>query len=340
MASTAETIQDYVANYELPDYADVTGVPTVTYGSGRTQDEYGTTYLDRWEMNDEHGTGYKVLRCMAANPRSDVWVLKDTAWSTQVHGLNTDIARQLMKIGFNVLIKGPEEGSSLPLSQSSYNTHVLASAYEDLGDLDASLVAFEGYSRGAMLAFGSNAYARRFGREALLSNLTDPCVGRKIKLNPPDEETLKKAVTLPVDLGLLGVAVLKGLSANPVRGMHLAKTIDVSPRGAVQFVRTGAPLMTGESGMMAAHTPLDMKATIAFFRRCRVNDADLYEAIFADRPNVRIVRPEGGHGGGIDRRIIGNMAVRFGRLADQLEEQRRPEEIDYSKILRSTPVAA
>jgi hypothetical protein len=188
-----------------------------------------------------------------------------------------------------------------------------------------------------MIAFGTNAYAARFGRTVLYSNLTDPCVARPIQR---DFETVKKALTLPLDVAMLEFALTRSVVTDPRRGRHLLRTIDPTPKGFLQFIRTGKPLMNGEAGMMAEQTPLDMRATIAFFRRCRVNDARRYEQILANRLGVRFVRPEGGHGGGLDRRIIGNVAVRFGRLAEQLAEGRTSDELDYAYITRGLQPAA
>ncbi len=320
------------AGYELPNYQDISGQPTVTYGEGKQQSDYGVTYIDRVEMNDEAGTSYDVMRSMSDNPLSDVWIVKDTAWGTQVNGLNTDVARKLMQIGFNVLVKGPEIHSSIPLSQSAYNTHVILDMYESLGYLNAKEFAGEGYSRGSMLLFGTNAYADHFDRKVLYSNMTDPCVALPVRVKNMDSATAKKAIALPMDIGMLGIAVAKGL-VHPTRGKHMMKSVDLSLDGAKQFYRTGKPLMNGEAGMMATNTPKDMQATIAFFRRCQANDEPVYREILGDsRPGVRFVSPEGGHGGGIDKRIIGNIAVRFGRLAEELIEKGGSAEIDYRYI--------
>jgi hypothetical protein len=320
----------FYPDYVLPDYDSAVDTANITpLGEPVHHRGYGTVYLEEWPMLDEAGTRYQVARCIADKPVSKMWVAKETAWSTQVEGINIDVARKLMKLGLHVLVKGPEIDSSLPLSHSAYNTHLILDALQELHeDVDTSSVALEGYSRGSMIAFGTNAYAKHFGRRILYSNLTDPCVARPIQL---DLETVKKAVTLPVDIALLEFDVARSL-ASPRRGKHLLKTIKPTPKGLLQFVRTGGPLMNGEAGMMAAHTPHDMQATIAFFRRCRVNDANLYEQILADRRGVRFVRPEGGHGGGLDRRIIGNISVRFSRLAEQLAEGRDAEELDYHYI--------
>jgi hypothetical protein len=320
----------FYPDYVLPSYDNsVDAAHIKPLGEPRHYPGYGTVHLEEWPMEDEAGTRYKVARCIADNPVSSVWAAKDTAWSTQVEGANMDIARRLMGLGLHVLVKGPEIGSSIPLSESAYNTHlVLDTLRERYDDIDTSAVAIEGYSRGSMIGFGTNAYAERFDRRILYSNLTDPCVGRPIQR---DIETVKKAATLPADIALLEFDVARSLM-DFKRARHLLKTVDITPKGLLQFVRTGAPLMNGEAGMMAEQTPLDMHATIAFFRRCRVNDAKLYERILMDRPGVRFVRPEGGHGAGLDTRIIGNVALRFGRLAEQLAEGRTPDDLDYHYI--------
>jgi len=315
-------------DYILPDYDGTVDTSNIASLRPPKSGAHGTTYLEEWPMNDKSGTRYRILECIANNPRSNMWVVKDTAWSTQPAGVNLDVAEELMKLGFNVLEKGPEIGSSLPLSESAHNTHVVLDTMEQLGRMNAGHVAVEGYSRGAMIAFGTNAYAEQFDRRIVYSNLTDPCVAIPVKA---DVEAAKKAATLPLDLLMLGVAVAKGL-ADPRHTKHFMETLDLSVDGAVQFWRTGKSLMNGEAGMLAARTPEDMQATIAFFRRCRVNDGSIFKQILSDRPGVRFVTPEGGHGGALDRRIIGNIAVRFGRLGTQLAEGRSPDELDYQQI--------
>ncbi len=281
------------------------------------------------EMLDEDQTAYNLLLCRAENYRTKTWVVKDTAWTTQPEGLNTDVARKLMGLGFNVLIKGPEIGSSLAQSESAYNTHVILDHLTSAGNIEQSeTIAVEGYSRGSMIGFGTNAYASLFDREVIYSNLTDPCVAIPIGLN---EATLKKAVHLPFDLALFGFDVAQILK-RPNRALHLVDTVDISLAGLAQFVRTGRPLMNGEAGALAASTPQEMKATIAFFRSCGVNDFKIFRQILAGREGVEFKRPPGGHGRGVDTRIIGNIGLRFGRLGDQLEEGRTPSELDYQRI--------
>lgn len=316
------------ADYELPSYGDEVIPESLIEGKPQKQDEFGTTYPMQVQMNDRKGTKYNLLRCEAANPVSDIWVVKDTAWTTQPQGLNTDVARKLMSIGFNVLIKGPEIGSAIRLSHSAENTHGVLDYMEDAGYLDASHFAVEGYSRGSMIGFGTIAHAARRGRKPVYANLTDPCVALPVKLF--DRPTTKKTVGLPKDLALLGLDIAHGLMSR--RGAHLLNTVDFSPAGLRQIWRTGGGLMNGEAGMMAARVPEDTTATVAFFGSCGVNDQEIYREILDKKPNVRIVNPEGGHGKGIDTKIIGNIALRFGRVAEQQREGRSPREFDNRYI--------
>jgi len=317
-------------DYQLPEYLHSADVANIKLIEEQQHGDIGTIFKEHWVMGDEAQTEYEVLRCQAEHPRTDVWTVKDLAWSTQLEGLNTDVARKIMRLGMNAVIKGPELHNSIRLSESAYNTHAILDGYQKLGYLDASHVAVEGYSRGSMIGFGTNAYAEQFNRRVIYSNLTDPCMALGIHA---DAETVKKAINLPQDLVYLGAAALKGVIDNPNRSKHLLKTINFSPEGAAQFVRTGRYLLNGEAGMMASKTPMEMKATIAFFRHSEANDEAVYRQLLEGRSDVRFVQPEGGHGGGIDSRIIGNVAVRMGRLVDQLEEGRSPDEIDYQKIL-------
>lgn len=324
-------------DYELPIYDNLADVANVKLVDETEHIGLGVIYRENWTMSDENETAYEVLRCQTSNPRTDVWAVKDLAWSTQLEGLNTDVARKIMRLGMNAIIKGPELQSAIKLSESAHNTHAILDGYQKLGYLDASHIAVEGYSRGSMIGFGTNAYAEQFNRKVIYSNLTDPCMALGIHA---DAETVKKAINLPQDIVLLGAAALQGIIENPHRGRHLIKTINFSPEGAAQFIRTGRHLLNGEAGMMASKTPMDMKATIAFFRHSEANDEKVYRQLLTGREGVRFVQPEGGHGGGIDSRIIGNVAVRLGRLVDQLEEGRSPEEIDYQIILHGDKAKA
>ena len=74
-------------------------------------------------MNDSNDTKYEIRRCESDHPLTDIWIVKDCALGTQLDGINTYVARKLMAVGFNVLIKSQELDFSIKQSESAFNTH-------------------------------------------------------------------------------------------------------------------------------------------------------------------------------------------------------------------------
>lgn len=326
----------FYADYQLPNYdteIDTTycksmGTETHTgwdeAGKRRT---LGTTHLEEWRMSD--GTRYDILIGRTAQPTTFVPIIKDTAWGTQVHGLNTDVGRKFLSLGYDFLIKGPEKGSSITLSHSAHNTHKVLDRAEDRGIFNTARIALEGYSRGSMIGFGTNAYAAQNNREVIYSNFTDPCIAQPFG---PNFETLTKLPVMPIELAAFGLQIALS-QFNPKRTAKLAATADLSRAGILQLARTGIPLFNGEAGALASQTPDTMKATVAFFGQSVANDQRIFTEILKDRPGVRTVMPDGGHLRGIDDKIINHsIAPRFGRLALQLMEGRLDNELNYDFI--------
>src|SRR3982750_610082 len=75
----------FYPEYELPSYEGAVDKANIlSRGEPVHHRGYGTVYLEEWPMDDEAGTRYHVARCIADNPISGAWAVKDTAWSTQV----------------------------------------------------------------------------------------------------------------------------------------------------------------------------------------------------------------------------------------------------------------
>lgn len=289
---------------------------------------FGTTWVEERRMSD--GTRRQVLQGMSSRALTDIVVCKNTAWGTQVRGFNEDVADVIMSQGFHVEVIGPEINASLPLSRSAYDTHVILNQAQERGYYDNELIAQEGYSRGGMLGFGVIAYAHRFNRHVIYSNLTDPCLEHRPSFSR--EEATEVAASIPKEL--LTVAVqIGGLALRPNKARRYLRSIDLSTNGARQFVRTGVPLFSGESGFLARHAAkTNPKMLLCFFRDSFANHEREFVKIFDDCLDVDIKNPDGGHIQGMDRRILGHIATRFSRLGQQLQEGRLPQEIDYALI--------
>jgi hypothetical protein len=295
----------------------------------------GKTWVEDWEMTD--GTRHNLLFGKSSSNPLGMLIVKDTAWITQVEGFNHDVALMLMGKGFDVLIKGPERGTSLELAQNAHHTHKILDKVEEIGISKTSNVGLEGYSRGSMIGFGTIGRARLHDRKIVYANLTDACVARSIEYTLA--ELLESTKGAPAEL--LTIAHELGVIAlHPTKLWHYRKTFDATVDGMMQIVRTGLPLFTGESGILAGQMPKDTQATAAFFRNSLANHRRLYKEIIKGkdgdlRPGIETKLTPGGHGRGMAEKILGNIGLRFSRLGDQLREGALPEEIDFTKVHHS-----
>jgi hypothetical protein len=288
----------------------------------------GTTWVDEWRMDD--GTRFDVSLSEPLSHTSDIVVVKDTAWGTQVRGFNEDVARMFMRMGLTLLIKGPEKNRSIPLSHSAHNTHKVLDVAQDLGYHRPDIAMVEGYSRGAMIGLGTNAYASQFGRRILYSELTDPCVAR-----PLSELSRKEWVELMKDAPpeiATGIYQLGHLALNPVKAWHYRRTINASPAGLLQFVRHAKPVFSGETGDFARRFPEDGQANISFFMNSLASDEKTFRSILRDHYGVEINRLGRGHLTGMDTRLFGHIVSRFSGITKQLREGVEPEDVDYSFV--------
>lgn len=293
----------------------------------------GTVWLEEWQMSD--GVRNQILMAEPRKRRTDIAVAKNTAWGTQVRGFNEDLARMFMQLGQPVVIIGPETGGSIPQSHSAHNTHKILDITEKLGLHEEKIAVVEGYSRGAMIGFGTLAYAARHKRKIIYANLTDPCMAHGIELNSRQlMETLDNFKDAPAELLTTAVQVGR-LILNPVKLFHYKDSVDFSVAGFRQFYRTGRPLFTGEAGFLARHVPPDAQATVCFFRRSLANHQAEFIDILKEHDGIEIKRTGFGHTTGMDKRILGNIITRFSGLVDQLGAGVKPADIDYGLVHKS-----
>lgn len=291
-------------------------------------DGIGTTWIEEWRMDD--GTTFDISISEPLSHASDIVVVKDTAWGTQVRGLNEDVARMFMQLGLTLLIKGPEKNRFIPLSHSAHNTHKVLDVAQARGYHQPDMAMVEGYSRGAMIGFGTNAYAAQFGRHILYSELTDPCVARPLTELSPKEwlEIMKNA---PAEIGT-GAYQLGRLALNPVKAWHYRRTINISPFGLWQFAHHAQPVFSGETGDLARHFPEDGQANISFFMNSCASDEATFRSILTHHDGVEINRLGRGHLTGMDKRLLGHIAARYAGLAQQLRDGVKPESIDFTFV--------
>ena len=325
------------------DHGDVVPMPLQTYEIGlesRTSLEtidyegIGTGWLERWVMSD--GTSFDVLLGQPKRLRTNVPVIEDTSWTTQVLGFNEDSAREDMKLGLYHITKGPDRnGTSIPLSQSAHNTTVVLEEAAMIGYIDAENALVKGFSRGAMIGFGTIAYLEEKGVHVVYANLTDPCIASKFDLSIKHLlDMIENPTDVMTEAGTLAIEALR-LMSRPGRLWKYRKTVDLSLEGGRQLVGTGGPLFTGEAGYLAHHLPADTQATICFFLNSSANQQKVFKYILRDHDGVEYRHPKGGHLTGMNKTVLSSGGARFMGVVTQLESEVDPKDIDYNLVHRS-----
>jgi hypothetical protein len=312
----------------LPTFDTVVDTSYRKHLATHKHDGVGTTWLEKWRMSD--GIKYKVMICEPNRARSNIVIAKDLALGTQPEGFNEDVADLFMRLGFTVIMKGPEIGGSIPLAHSAHNTHQILDITDRIGYHEPKVAAVEGYSRGGEVGLGTVAKASENDRRIIFANFTDACMGKPIRFDRKQLESFMQDAPHEV---LTAMQQFGKLAINPGKAWHYRKTIDASLAGGLQFVRTARPVFSGEGGYLARHLPEDANILMAFLGQSMQSDEDTYRAIMKDLKGASFKSTEtGGHLAGLDDQILTNISRVFGRLMVQLDANVHHSELDYSAI--------
>jgi hypothetical protein len=262
--------------------------------------------------------------------KTDIALFIDTSWTTQVQGLNSHTASVTARLGIPTVVKGPEIGVSIPLSHSAFNTHALVDSVANDGFCEAETILHKGFSRGAMIGFGVDAYSGKFDRQVLYAERDDPCLAHCI-FEVKSTEIIDYIQYVPQEL--IGTARQLGkILLDPRRLRYYHKTIDISAKGLLQIAMTGRPLFGGEAGTLADNIPHDSQMNVLFLKGMPANHRDDFKKRLSGRPGVAIQELDGTHTAAIGRKHVGKTIARFTGLIDQLVEGARPDEIDFTKV--------
>lgn len=291
-------------------------------------------HIERQQTDDE--IPFEVGYFEPDERRTDIALYIDTSWSTQVRGMNAHAASIAARLGIPTVVKGPEIGVSIPISHSAHNTHALMDAVENEGFSEKGIAMHKGFSRGAMIGLGVNAYADGFGRTMLYAEEDDPCLAHSIFDIRP-EDIKEYAQYLPREAAST-IRQVGRIMLDPRRLRHYHRTVDISARGLIQIIQTGVPLFGGHAGLLADHVASDAAINVTFQSGMPANHRHDFSDRLAGRPRLRISERDGPHTEAIGRKGLGESVVRFVGLMDQIAEGVRPDEVDFTQV--HLPIAA
>lgn len=281
----------------------------------------------RFKLSD--GSRYNVNVYTPERPRFEEPVTFATPWCTDLEGFNDDhLGQELAARGFYVIGVSPEQsklvralgkvvkaasGDQSELAHDAEAHHLMLDSLQQVGRIASEQVYGVGYSRGAMVGFGLQAYARRHGREFIYSVYTDPCLEhgidlKKVRYNELPDYALK-------ELGAFGLALA---GEHDLHLMHLLKTIRLAPSFWVSQAATGFALFRGEAGTFVDHLSADSNTHVTLYHGSIFNHAEAWQQRLAPFPNITIKNEDGYHASGAKRRVA---AASIARLVAHAETQ-------------------
>lgn len=293
----------------------------------------GTSDNFRWHIEEQRTDDdihFDVGYFEPSIRKTNIAMFIDTSWTTQVKGLNSHTASIAARLGIPTIVKGPEYNVSIPLSHSAHNTHALIDAVANNNFCEADVVLHKGYSRGAMIGFGVNAYASTFNRTVLYSERDDPCLAHNI-FKVSGEEVVDYINYVPQEV-IHSLKQIGKIILDPRRLRYYHKTIDISTHGLAQIVRTGLPLFGGEAGVLAENIPSDVQMNVLFLKGMPANHRHDFKRRLAGREGIVIQEIDGTHTDAIARKHVGDFVIRLSGLAAQLQDGATPNEIDFLKV--------
>ncbi len=290
---------------------------------------HGTVYSDVATMSD--GQQYEVVTAVPNHPIIEAPVAMTTAWFTSTRGHNRHTIQHLMRLGFPMVLVGPEGGhreesifhpsehaSRLHNIKLGYSAHQLHNVLDVLPDAkrtnDNSHMILLGESRGAMVGQGVIAQAAQRNREVIYADLTAPCFPEPLR--PRHLGRLFEQVAHePVEIGKL----LGRIALNPL--VYYPATVDPHPQAIAYNVAIGPALFSGEAGALARHIPENQQMHITTFHDDFASMPHKWQQIFQNHPNVRIKTIDGAHLTIGDPTTLGHIERRLLQLARQINQR-------------------
>lgn len=236
---------------------------------------------------------------------------------TRVNGFNTDIARQIAKLGAHVRIVGTNQtrGYSM-LHDTQANLEILKaddqrSSFGSLSCTPNQSVDL-GYSMGAMKSFAKLALAELYDREILLTKAIDPCVAKATGFK--DFLSKEVALYLVADAALIPKNLIKNAcESGAIKSMHRARhwsgTVSYSPEFIANTIDKWLTILSGEAGTFLPSAPVESPIVVHSFDGSYMNDRDIFEAQMENFPHARFVHEKGRHLSAACVPAIANLAV-------------------------------
>ena len=304
----------------------------------------GTVYSDGVVTTD--GFAYGVISGVPNEPITDLTIGLTTAWWTSTQGHNRRTVEHFMRLGIPTVLVGAESSyrpakkhmpndvdpteHKISLTRSAHNTHLAFDAIDDDGlrrSIDTHEMILLGESRGAMVGKGILWLADQHDRNIVYGDLTAPCFPEKFELHTT-KDLLKQAYGERAALATLASTITIR------RLIHYPATLDLHPDAVCANLSTFWPLFNGDSGVLGRKVPFLQNLHVTTFKDDLVSMPDVWRAIYANHPNVRIKQIDGAHLTIAHPKTMEHIERRVFGLLREVDSRGTtdPNKIDFSRV--------
>lgn len=306
------------------------------HASTELRNDYSIT-TRRYQLDD--GSRYDAQIFHPNAPRYDIGATYTTPWCTDLKGFNSMVGNALAEAGIVSVAVSPERLTGKQLFQRFGKLALLHDVHAQHAILDhidtedrfkRGVTINTGYSRGAMVGFGFNAYSDKYDRDVVYSDYIDPCLEHAVRLRDVSWQRV------PTYVGRELVAFGKGLHSYKARDI-LGMTLSAAQPSAcfwLQQVAVGKTLFSGETGNFVASLHPDTTAHITLYVKSRFNHAPDYARQLSRYPNISSSIENGYHLTGVGSNVRADMLGRVILAQNLLRDNATPAEL--ANAIRST----
>ncbi len=246
-------------------------------------------YVDTLNVTMEDDVRYRVYSAEPKERITDTPMTMALPWFTKNEGLNRRMMYHIAGQGIPVDVVTVEQNLSyLPhLGKSAHNQLEISRQTAALYERNDDEIYVNGVSRGAMIGFALNAFAKAHGKEVLYSDLLVPCYPERLNI-------IRDALTY-VALPKHELSSIAAFRSLPVKLMaKYPGTLDISPRGIVQHIKSIPTLTSGAAGEAALMMPNDTTAHVSVFDGDIMSQGERWRELLSDFPNITVENIAGG----------------------------------------------
>lgn len=292
----------------------------------------------------DDGTPYPIVTGLPKEPRSDTAIVYSTAWLTSTKGHNRHTLHRMMRHGYPTVMIGPEgqlrnrdqnflgrllDARHMSLTRTSFNMNRVLDKKLNNMDVRGEEIITLGESRGAMTGFGFDTEEYSGDRRARYSDLTAPCFARKPLLEEADDIAAQLLSEIKT-LGKLGVDLFSNKMLRQKSG-----TLHKDPEYYLKEVIKAWNLMNGQAGDLARAGRPDTPMHIRVFESDGWSQANDWEILFENRPQVKIERATGFHLDIAEPTTLGRISARLQNLAEQRGFDGSFEQVNFDAVIEA-----